>query len=128
MIKNHRYILVGHEVVAETDVHKWGQWMENHSRIVSKTELADCEISTVFLGLDHQYGDGQPLIFETMIFGDKGDQYQERYSTWDEAVAGHDKACRLVQNDMSIIELLLCKFHTWLKEHKNISCTNKSKN
>lgn len=34
--------------------------------------------------------------FETMIFGGEHDQYQERYSTWDEAEAGHKRAIELV--------------------------------
>ena len=47
-------------------------------------------VSTVFLGIDHQWGDGPPLLFETMVFGDCAlDESQERYSTWEEAEAGH---------------------------------------
>lgn len=49
-------------------------------------------ISTVWLGIDHQYGDGAPLIFETMVFPSKSnllDEYCERYSTEEEALAGH---------------------------------------
>ncbi len=49
------------------------------------------DVSTVFLVINHQYGDGPPLIFETMIFihGSSHDEYMQRYSTEDEAVAGH---------------------------------------
>ena len=48
------------------------------------------EVSTVFLGLDHNsYCGGPPAIFETMVFGGEYDEYQERYSTWDEAELGH---------------------------------------
>ena len=46
-------------------------------------------VSTVYLGLDHQYGDGPPLIFETMVFGGVFDGEQERYSTLEQAQAGH---------------------------------------
>lgn len=53
------------------------------------------KVSTVFLGLDHNYEDGPPILFETMIFGGKHDEYQERYSTWDEAVEGHARAVKL---------------------------------
>ena len=55
-------------------------------------------VSTVFLGLDHQFGDGPPILFETMIFGGEHDQYQERYCTWTEAVKGHRKALSLIDN------------------------------
>lgn len=50
---------------------------------------AHVSVSTVFLGLDHRFGPGAPLTFETMVFGGSLDQEQERYSTWDEAEAGH---------------------------------------
>ena len=49
------------------------------------------EISTVFLGINHQYSNGKPRIFETMIFGGKYDQEMERYSTWNEAEEGHKR-------------------------------------
>lgn len=55
-------------------------------------------ISTVWLGLNHNFLDiGRPLLFETMIFDDEGAcgwdyHYQERYTTWDEAVKGHQEA------------------------------------
>jgi len=68
-----------------------GHFFEQHDkRVVAKTTLAGCDVSTVFIGLDHRFtGDGPPLVFETMVFGGPFDQEQERYSTWDEAVAGH---------------------------------------
>lgn len=61
---------------------------------VAETTLTDGKwISTVWLGLDHNYmHDGPPLIFETMVFpseGDFGELDCERYSTEQEALAGH---------------------------------------
>lgn len=58
-------------------------------------------VSTVFLGLDHNYSDeGPPILFETMIFcGDKTlHEYQERYATWKEAEVGHQLAVGLVKD------------------------------
>lgn len=47
-------------------------------------------VSTVWLGLDHGFGSGAPLIFETMVFaGGDDDSDCERYSTEAEARAGH---------------------------------------
>lgn len=54
-------------------------------------------VSTIWLGLNHQFGDGPPLIFETMVFpcdangkvADFGDLDCDRYSTEAEALAGH---------------------------------------
>lgn len=83
------FILNGKEVI-ETNLMGWARWYETADRHVAKTEVAQgIDVSTVFLGLDHRFGDGPPLIFETMVFGGPDDQHQERYSTWDEAEAGH---------------------------------------
>jgi hypothetical protein len=67
-------------------------------RLVRKDRAADVEVSTVFLGIDHNYsGEGPPLLFETMLFRDgKPLDYQERYATWDEAVSGHARALAYV--------------------------------
>ena len=58
---------------------------------VRRTQLpGDVNVSTVWLGMDHGFS-GRREIFETMVFGgdDAGDC--ERYSTEDQAVAGHDR-------------------------------------
>jgi hypothetical protein len=45
-------------------------------------------VSTVFLALDHGFG-GDPLFFETRVFGPEGSYVVERYATHDEATHGH---------------------------------------
>lgn len=52
------------------------------------------EVSTVFLGINHAFFGGPPVLFETMVFGDyEGEDFEQyRYHTWAEAEAGH-KAC-----------------------------------
>jgi len=67
-------------------------------RRVARSEFGPVSVSTVFLGMDHSFGGG-PLLFETMIFGGKSDGYMDRYSTWQEAEAGHEAACLLVNAD-----------------------------
>ncbi|MFH8483633.1 hypothetical protein [Streptomyces sp. NPDC018055] len=49
-------------------------------------------VSTVWLGLDHGYSGGDPVIFETMVFrnGDTADEeWARRYSSEKEAREGH---------------------------------------
>lgn len=58
-------------------------------------------VSTVFLGLDHRYGDGPPLLFESMIFGGPLSGEQRRYSTKAEALAGHEALCGLVRMEIA---------------------------
>jgi len=65
-----RFILEGHEPVEEPDLVTWAMWMETADRCVKHTEQGDVRVSTVFLGLDHNFGDlfGLPILFETMAF------------------------------------------------------------
>jgi hypothetical protein len=85
----------GHTPILEEDFMEWAEWFETSrdARRVALTKIANVgEISTIFLGLDHSFGDGRPVLFETMSrfgehFGDEG--YFARYHTWDEALAGH---------------------------------------
>jgi len=91
------FVLKGRKPKLEMDIVKWAKWYEKADRQVSRTKVNDgAYVSTVFLGLDHQFSAlGPPILFETMIFGGKHDEYQERYSTWEEAEAGHKKAVKL---------------------------------
>ena len=70
----------------------WARWLEeaDELRRVGDDAAAGSRVSTVFLGLNHQWCEGgRPLIFETMVFGGPLDGEQQRYSTWQEAEAGH---------------------------------------
>jgi hypothetical protein len=94
---NGRYILKGHETVECDDLMEWANYIESETRHVGDTMVGGVRISTVFLGLDHSFGGERPVLFETMIFGGEHDEYQERYSTWDEAEVGHAAAVKLVE-------------------------------
>ncbi len=80
----------------------WGKDFENQElKRVAETTLFDGKwISTVWLGLDHQFGDGAPLIFETMVFEKEGGDEldMERYSTEAEAIAGHERMIKKWSN------------------------------
>jgi len=94
------YILIGKLPTPEPDIKKWAQWYEKsgEKRRVGLTELPNnIKVSTVFLGIDHKYGDGPPELFETMIFGGEHNEYCERYATWDDAYDGHKRALTMVQ-------------------------------
>jgi hypothetical protein len=76
------------------DLMTWAQWFEKRPvrALLRETVREGVDVSTVFLGIDHQYGDGPPLLWETMIFGGPRDGDQWRYPTYDEAMAGHEAA------------------------------------
>jgi hypothetical protein len=88
-----KYILHGKVPVPTDDLMEWCKDMEEGTRVVKQTRLpGDVLVSTVFLGLDHGFlSEGPPVLFETMIFGGNHDQYQERYTTWDDAEKGHQE-------------------------------------
>lgn len=92
---NDNYILKDKIPVKVSSITEWGQWMQDNDkeRVVCRTQITkEVYVSTVFLGLDHSYIGGAPVLFETMIFGGDLDEYQWRYSTWDEALKGHQEA------------------------------------
>jgi len=84
------YILDGH-VPVRVEMPEWAKWYEFAQRHVRQDHFGDIYISTVFLGLDHSFGKGPPLLFETLVFGGELNGEMDRYSTWDEAEAGHDR-------------------------------------
>lgn len=113
----------GRTPVPTTEVGEWGRMFESANRRVARDELRGPrywgEVSTVFLGIDHNLLRGErgrkveamaaqtqsppeadvaarkllpdALLFETMIFGGFYGGQTWRYPTWDEAKAGHDR-------------------------------------
>lgn len=90
------------EPVACDDLDTWANFLENRdARRVAQDrdegpDGADVWISTVFLSLDHQYGDGPPILWETMVFGGPLDGEQNRYTSRAAALAGHQRMCKAV--------------------------------
>ncbi len=93
------YLLQGNgKTPIKTSLLEWASaFRDSNWRRVGWTEIGSQKVSTVFLGLNHRFmSEGPPILWETMIFGPWwGDgEYQERYTSWDDAVAGHERACR----------------------------------
>lgn len=88
------------------NVLEWAFYFEHSDlRIVKQTRHKErgreFVLSTVWIGVDHSFGDGPPLLYETMVFdleppawndviGVRHGDEQVRYATRDEAEAGHD--------------------------------------
>lgn len=115
-VQHQWYVLdAKHQPVAVDDLIAWAQFFENNeARRVAETRLNGLRVSTVFLGLDHSWS-GKPLFFETMIFRDGQNpppainferikdwahDYQMRYATWDEAVAGHEQIITVIREGL----------------------------
>lgn len=87
--------------LAIDDVVAWGDWFAtSKDRQIADDkdeDGGDVRVSTVFLGLDHNFGaSGPPILYETMVFGGPYDGSQERYATRDDAIAGHQRWCSRV--------------------------------
>lgn len=92
-----RYILIGQTPVPEDDLLTWARWFEENDRVVCQEQVGATMVSTIFLGLDHQHGEGPPLLFETLLFTDgESEDFQWRCSTWLEAEAQHHEAVKFV--------------------------------
>ncbi len=83
------------------DQWQWVELFENFDyQRVENTEVGPYRVATNWMGFDLSiWGDGPPLIFETMVFatGTPYDLDCRRYATEDEARAGHDELVLLLR-------------------------------
>ena len=95
------YILDSNNKPVEASLEIFDKWIgENPLRKPVKQEFVDkVYISTAFLGLDHSWDSTIPLLWETMIFEGTLDGYQERYTSYEEALTGHEFAVQMVKNN-----------------------------
>jgi hypothetical protein len=92
------------EIIPATDLIKWAIWFERTDNHVALEEVSGFIVSTVFLGINHSFGSRRPQWFETMVFRQMDNKRmlgrlidQWRYSTIEEARAGHAKVVEAVQ-------------------------------
>lgn len=107
-------ILVGHKVKL-CNLMTWARWLEAASKMpgpqgqptakhVAYDDLGAVRISTVFIGMDHGFGQGK-LWFETMVFA--ADTFREldgmmqRYATYEQAEAGHKFLLAVAKGEVS---------------------------
>lgn len=80
------------------------QWLvlfnDREYQIVKQSRDVGKLVSTIWLGLDHSFGSGPPVIFETMVFklGKDGEMIpddiaSQRYCTEESALKGHEAMC-----------------------------------
>lgn len=100
------YILKDGRPVPEPDMKKWHEWMEKHTaKAVARNEVGGWMVSTVFLGIDHGWGNPQdgvePVVFETMVFDAEGEaKHQERHTTLQEAQIRHAFVLLTLQKEL----------------------------
>jgi len=77
-------------------------WEESHWS--EKTKVGDSEVSTTRLPMNHGFGTGPDLWYETMVFGGDNDGYCRRYTTEAEAKEGHDATVQKVKDEEDLDE------------------------
>lgn len=92
------YRLIGQTPVACTAL-EFSLSFSTEDRSVAATEVGPFRVSTVFMGLDHRWSDGPPLLFETKTFFAEGPTHDGnpvdgRDSTWLEAEDRHKRAVK----------------------------------
>ena len=143
------FILDAQGVPEPADLMTWAQWdaADRTRRIVAHTDVdhegnvldeeharhAVAEVSTVFLGLDHNLWDaGPPVLYETLVFANEPnvskipghptmifertsiDQSMRRYCTREEALKGHAEVLDILQRALiKHIALITAKGTHW---------------
>lgn len=86
------------------DIKQWGKLFgDTKKRRVGQDEFSGYTVSTVWMGINHNFVGNPPLIFETMVFGPDSldgtevEEFTERYSTIAEAKTGHRKTVAAVK-------------------------------
>ncbi len=79
--------------IKRVDFMTWARWFEHsyNERVISRTDVGPYTVSTVFLGLDHNFfGEGPAILFESIVFcGRRSTELQTRYATMGAAKKGH---------------------------------------
>jgi hypothetical protein len=115
------YKLDGKNVVECRDLMEWAAWYETAcatgDRHIALDFIFGIRVSTVFLGIDHNYAmNGRPVLFETMVFiGGWSEDEMWRYCTYEDAEAGHKEIIKdIKRHPWSLIALPWLRF-TWMR-------------
>jgi hypothetical protein len=95
------YILDKDNKPVKSTIIQHSEWLEANPerKAVKQEHVGDVWVSTVFLGLDHAWDSDIPVLWETMIFGGEHDQYQDRYTSVEDALEGHQTALTLITKE-----------------------------
>lgn len=72
-----------------------------HSTVMTRDGCA-ASVSTVFLFHNMNWWNGPPILWETMVFGEVLDEWQDRYASPEAASVGHREALALVRTELDL--------------------------
>jgi hypothetical protein len=76
--------------IHEPNMAKFGAFLASDAKCLKQDTLPDgTYVSTVFTGIDYLL---PPRLWETMIFGGPNDGYEQRYTSVQDALKGHERA------------------------------------
>jgi len=116
------YDMNDHSLKGDDSVKIWSlQYKSDKSRVVGQQHTwLGFYVSTVWLGIDHNYLDkGPPLIYETMVFFKSWTDLDcERYSTREEAKVGHEIMVKKWSNPFYVMNYFIkeikFEFKCWI--------------
>src|SRR5271157_2085879 len=90
-----KYKLTKDKDIVECTLEEWCSTYDRDDtqRVVKQENVGKFWVSTVFLGIDHNFGfrDPTPILFETMIFDESpSEKWCQRYPTYQTALEGHN--------------------------------------
>jgi hypothetical protein len=96
------YIILKNGKVVQATQQEWAIWFSTDQRFVANYRHNDVAISTICLGMNHGFDD-YPTYFETLAYGGIFDEARTlRYSTLEEAKAGHEELIKEYQRSMPL--------------------------
>jgi hypothetical protein len=98
-MEHHYYFILNGKETVPVEAEEWNKWFEENynNRTVAFTKQDNIEISTIFLGLNHNFSwRGAPLLFETMVFHNGHGQECVRTANWEEAEIAHHAMVRTI--------------------------------
>lgn len=102
------YLLDDNSQPVPVDADNFLAYLDQHAEFdrwrVAEDWIDDVRVSTVFLGIDHGLMEPEPILFETMVFGGKLDDYTVRYTTWHEAEVGHKVIVDMVKEAERVVD------------------------
>ena len=111
------YILDNNGQPVPVDVLVWSLWYENAaSRVLAQTDTTEGFVSTVFLGLDHSFGSGPPVLWESLVFGGARDGWMDRYTSREDALLGHRFMVEELRNPANILRGYLARLREWAED------------
>ena len=88
--------LIGRDVAPCANLHEWSRGLLTSERWVGSTNVGPFNVSTVFIGFDHNQTREAPRIFETMILVNEtgfkwNGEYRVHSDTWLDAEQEHKR-------------------------------------